>query len=505
MRTRSTTTLGAVALAGPRRPRGHPGRQRPGGPRRRLGLPRRHPHRPVRQRARHRHGPRHLARRRPCRRRRHRDGQELSFARIGVVVASGTAAQIQAAAAPGVTYVEGNQPIPSLPGDLEHRHPWRRGGRAPSPAPTARRWTARRLASPSSTPGSTRPTPTSGTRRQQRRRREPQDAVRPLVEARRARLQSVAGRTLDTDTLSVGGHGTHVNGIVAGRPGDAVGRHEAAGRRPRRRTSSPSPPARACSSSARTPRSTGCWRTTSPCGAGVPASTCPPIKVTNNSYGPTGGGGVRPELGDGQAPARAGRRRASSPSGPTATTAATARPGCPTRPARTRPPASSRSPRTSTRTPAPATATVSEFSSRGKAGDQSTYPDVSAPGENITRSCRLYLADLRHRARPAQRPGLLDVGTFNTISGTSMAAPHIAGIVAQLFQANPTATPAQIEAALKAPRTSTPTAPRTRRVRSARRRSTRATAWSTSWPRPTPSADPPPDEVGCSGGCPATT
>jgi serine protease AprX len=30
-----------------------------------------------------------------------------------------------------------------------------------------------------------------------------------------------------------------------------------------------------------------------------------------------------------------------------------------------------------------------------------------------------------------------------------MAAPHIAGIVAQLFQADPSATPAQIEAALK--------------------------------------------------------
>ena len=30
-----------------------------------------------------------------------------------------------------------------------------------------------------------------------------------------------------------------------------------------------------------------------------------------------------------------------------------------------------------------------------------------------------------------------------------MAAPHIAGIVAQLFQANPAATPAQVEAALK--------------------------------------------------------
>jgi len=30
-----------------------------------------------------------------------------------------------------------------------------------------------------------------------------------------------------------------------------------------------------------------------------------------------------------------------------------------------------------------------------------------------------------------------------------MAAPHIAGIVAQLFQARPSATPAEIEAALK--------------------------------------------------------
>ena len=31
-----------------------------------------------------------------------------------------------------------------------------------------------------------------------------------------------------------------------------------------------------------------------PCGAGVPASTCPPIKVTNNCYGPSGGGDFDP-------------------------------------------------------------------------------------------------------------------------------------------------------------------------------------------------------------------
>ena len=93
--------------------------------------------------------------------------------------------------------------------------------------------------------------------------------------------------------------------------------------------------------------------------------------------------------------------------------------------------------------------TVSDYSSRGKAGDQSTYPDISAPGENITSSCRIYLPICSTGLDPRNGPGPLDVGAFNTISGTSMAAPHIAGIVAQLFQANPAATPAQVEAALK--------------------------------------------------------
>jgi serine protease AprX len=93
--------------------------------------------------------------------------------------------------------------------------------------------------------------------------------------------------------------------------------------------------------------------------------------------------------------------------------------------------------------------TVSSFSSRGASTRTSTWPDISAPGENIISGCRLYLPICSTGLDPHNGPGLLDVGTYNVISGTSMAAPQITGIVAQLFQAKPSATPAEIENALK--------------------------------------------------------
>jgi serine protease AprX len=93
--------------------------------------------------------------------------------------------------------------------------------------------------------------------------------------------------------------------------------------------------------------------------------------------------------------------------------------------------------------------TVSTFSSRGIRGSFETYPDVSAPGTNIQSACRAWLPICSTGFAPASGPGLTDVATFNTISGTSMATPHVAGIVAQLFEKNPAATPADIERALE--------------------------------------------------------
>ena len=67
-------------------------------------------------------------------------------------------------------------------------------------------------------------------------------------------------------------------------------------------------------------------------------------------------------------------------------------------------------------------------SSRGLAGNPATYPDLSAPGTNITAACRVYL--------PVCATGFDTTDPdYNTITGTSMAAPHIAGYVAVLQQA----------------------------------------------------------------------
>ncbi len=87
------------------------------------------------------------------------------------------------------------------------------------------------------------------------------------------------------------------------------------------------------------------------------------------------------------------------------------------------------------------------FSNRGpRAGDTAIKPDITAPGVAITAA----------RSSTSSLPGDL----YTDQSGTSMAAPHVAGAAAILAQRRPTWTPAQLKAALMGSATANPdTAP----------------------------------------------
>ena len=89
---------------------------------------------------------------------------------------------------------------------------------------------------------------------------------------------------VDTDTLSLGGHGTHVNGIVAGRPTTLSSGAKTQGAAPGAKLVDVSTGA-AWSSSVPTRPSTGCSRTTTPPVA--PASRRPPARRSRSPTTPT--------------------------------------------------------------------------------------------------------------------------------------------------------------------------------------------------------------------------
>lgn len=71
---------------------------------------------------------------------------------------------------------------------------------------------------------------------------------------------------------------------------------------------------------------------------------------------------------------------------------------------------------------------VAGFSSRGPTADGRTKPDVVAPGVGITST---YIG-----------------GTYATLDGTSMATPHVSGVVANLLEQDPTLTPGEVKTQL---------------------------------------------------------
>jgi hypothetical protein len=78
---------------------------------------------------------------------------------------------------------------------------------------------------------------------------------------------------------------------------------------------------------------------------------------------------------------------------------------------------------------------VTDFSSRGRVGDNHTYPDFGAPGRSIwSTSARRTVISGGSYAGGNTNPYYL------AISGTSMSTPHVAGLTALLWQAAPSMT-----------------------------------------------------------------
>ncbi|MDQ3941353.1 MAG: S8 family serine peptidase, partial [Actinomycetota bacterium] len=77
-------------------------------------------------------------------------------------------------------------------------------------------------------------------------------------------------------------------------------------------------------------------------------------------------------------------------------------------------------------------------SSRGEWDRPETWPDIAAPGTEIISTCRTTLPVCAMLGSPVD-------DNYYSMTGTSMAAPSVAGIVAQVLQADPSLTPPEVE------------------------------------------------------------
>lgn len=86
---------------------------------------------------------------------------------------------------------------------------------------------------------------------------------------------------------------------------------------------------------------------------------------------------------------------------------------------------------------------IAEYSSRGPTIDSLTKPDIYAPGTDII---SLLAPD---SALEAQYSEMLEGDDYIQMSGTSMATPICAGVVAQMLEANPALSPNDVKSILQ--------------------------------------------------------
>lgn len=360
-----------------------------------------------------------------------------TWERVGVAVAWGTPAEVASVARqPGITYVEGDRPL-VWHTDTTHvatRAAEARRRRDPRGRPVDGRGVSIAVVD-SGVDGTHRmfrlPDGRSKVRRNLKEICAAAGPSAPYPDQAANRRCWVSAS--DTDTASTSGHGTHVAGIAAGRrirtaDGRAVG-----GAAPGATLIALGVGQGVTVYAGNSAMNWVLEHHADPCGDG----TCPPIRVTNHSYGPDGGGTFDPRS------ATVKLQRALVAEGVVVVWAAGNDGGDGSR-VRTNPWAQD---------PTPGVVMVANYddgdagrrdgelagsSSRGQRGAPATYPDLSAPGTRVVSACDVTLPLCLSGSDGRDR-------TTSRMSGTSMAAPHVAGAVALLLQVRPRLAPAQVE------------------------------------------------------------